>query len=208
MKEIMERIKSRRKSLGLSFQQLADLTNMSKSTLQRYETGGIKNIPLDKLEILAKSLKTTPEWILGRDKNKVGIIMIEFFVPMIPPTVTAQEHKVTIRNGKPMFYDPPELKEAKSKILSGLYPYRPQKPFEGGLQLIVKWLFPKGNHKNGEYRITKPDTDNLQKMLKDCMTKSGFWKDDALVCSEVIEKFWAEQPGIYIRIEEIQRHID
>ena len=79
MKEIMERIKSRRKSLGLSFQQLADLTNMSKSTLQRYETGGIKNIPLDKLEILAKSLKTTPEWILGRDKNKVGIIMIEFF---------------------------------------------------------------------------------------------------------------------------------
>lgn len=134
--------------------------------------------------------------------------MIEFFVPMIPPTVTAQEHKVTIRNGKPMFYDPPELKEAKSKILSGLYPYRPQKPFEGGLQLIVKWLFPKGNHKNGEYRITKPDTDNLQKMLKDCMTKSGFWKDDTLVCSEVIEKFWAEQPGIYIRIEEIQRYID
>ncbi len=80
--------------------------------------------------------------------------------------------------------------------------------FEGGLQLIVKWLFPKGNHKNGEYRIIKPDTDNLQKMLKDCMTKSVFWKDDALVCSEVIEKFWAEQPGIYIRIEEIQRHID
>lgn len=208
MKEIMERIKSRRKSLGLSFQQLADLTNMSKSTLQRYETGGIKNIPLDKLEILAKSLKTTPEWILGRDKNKVGIIMIEFFMPMIPPTVTAQEHKVTIRNGKPMFYDSPELKEAKSKILSGLYPHRPQKPFEGRLQLIVKWLFPKGNHKNGEYRITKPDTDNLQKMLKDCMTKSVFWKDDALACSEVIEKFWAEQPGIYIRIEEIQRHID
>ena len=134
--------------------------------------------------------------------------MIEFFMPMIPPTVTAQEHKVTIRNGKPMFYDSPELKEAKSKILSGLYPHRPQKPFEGGLQLIVKWLFPKGNHKNGEYRITKPDTDNLQKMLKDCMTKSVFWNDDALVCSEFIEKFWAEQPGIYIRIEEIQRHID
>lgn len=134
--------------------------------------------------------------------------MIEFFMPMIPPTVTAQEHKVTIRNGKPMFYDSPELKEAKLKILSGLYPHRPQKPFSSGLQLIVKWLFPKGNHKNGEYRITKPDTDNLQKMLKDCMTKSGFWKDDALVCFEVCEKFWAEQSGIYIRIEEIQRHID
>ena len=47
MKDIMLRIKSRRESLDLSFQQLADLTGMSKSTLQRYETGGIKNMPLD-----------------------------------------------------------------------------------------------------------------------------------------------------------------
>ena len=64
--------------------------------------------------------------------------------------------------------------------------------------------FPKQNHENGEYRITKPDTDNLQKMLKDCMTKVGFWKDDALVASEITEKFWADQPGIYIRIEELR----
>lgn len=73
MKKIMMRIKSRRESLGLSFQQLADLTQMSKSTLQRYETGGIKNIPLDKLEILAKALQTTPEWILdwGRSMDSL-----------------------------------------------------------------------------------------------------------------------------------------
>ena len=35
------------------------------------------------------------------------------------------------------------------------------------------------------------------------MTKVGFWKDDALVASEITEKFWADQPGIYIRIEEL-----
>jgi Holliday junction resolvase RusA-like endonuclease len=35
------------------------------------------------------------------------------------------------------------------------------------------------------------------------MTKLGFWTDDALVASEIIEKFWAEIPGIFIRIEEI-----
>ena len=65
----------------------------------------------------------------------------------------------------------------------------------------MKWCFPKGRHRDGEYRITKPD--NLQKLLKDCMTTAGFWKDDALVASEVVEKFWAEVPGIYIRIEEL-----
>ena len=69
MRNIALRIRHRREELQLSFQQLADLTKMSKSTLQRYETGGIKNIPLDKLEVLAVGLKTTPEWILGWDKH-------------------------------------------------------------------------------------------------------------------------------------------
>jgi Predicted transcriptional regulators len=67
MRSIIDRIKMRRLELEYSFQDLADLTGMSKSTLQRYETGGIKNIPLDKLKILAKSLNVSPEWIMGWD---------------------------------------------------------------------------------------------------------------------------------------------
>lgn len=67
MRDIVNRIRNKRLELGYSFQDLADLTNMSKSTLQRYESGGIKNIPLDKLKILAESLKVTPEWIMGWD---------------------------------------------------------------------------------------------------------------------------------------------
>ncbi len=57
--------------------------------------------------------------------------------------------------------------------------------------------------RNGQYKHTKPDTDNLQKLLKDCMTELGFWKDDALVASELVQKFWGEKTGIYINIEEL-----
>lgn len=46
-------------------------------------------------------------------------------------------------------------------------------------------------------------TDNLQKLLKDVMTDLGFWKDDALVVSEHVEKFWAKVPGIYVCMDEI-----
>ena len=127
----------------------------------------------------------------------------EFFMSMIPPTVTAQEHKVTVRNRKPIFYNPPELTAAKDKLTAHLSTHRPLNCYCCGIRLIVKWIFPKGKHQNGEYRITKPDTDNLQKMLKDCMTHCGFWTDDALVASEVCEKFWGEPSGIYIRIEEL-----
>jgi Holliday junction resolvase RusA-like endonuclease len=132
--------------------------------------------------------------------------MTEFFMPMIPPTVTAQEHEVTVRKGKPAFYDPPELKDARAKLSAALAQHRPDKPYTVGVQLVVKWLFPiRGKcHKHGDYKTTRPDTDNLQKMLKDCMTKCGFWKDDALVASEICEKFWADVPGIWIYIEELE----
>ncbi|WP_217442286.1 RusA family crossover junction endodeoxyribonuclease [Myxococcus sp. CA039A] len=31
----------------------------------------------------------------------------------------------------------------------------------------------------------------------------GYWTDDAIVASEIIEKFWADLPGIYVKIEEL-----
>lgn len=49
-----------------------------------------------------------------------------------------------------------------------------------------------------------PETPLCAKLLKDCMTAVGFWKDDAQVASEICEKFWAEVPGIYVCAEEIK----
>lgn len=68
--EILERIRQRRIELDLSYQDLSAKTGISKSTLQRYETGFIKNLPIDKLEILAKALNTTPEYLMGWDSEK------------------------------------------------------------------------------------------------------------------------------------------
>lgn len=129
---------------------------------------------------------------------------MEFFMAMNPPTITHQEKQVHVVNGKPVFYEPAELKATRQKLEAYLGKYVPEDPYCKGIRLITKWLFPySGRHDNGEYRTTKPDTDNLQKLLKDCMTRVGFWEDDALVASEIVEKFWSEIPGIYIRIEEL-----
>lgn len=128
---------------------------------------------------------------------------MEFFLPMIPPTATHQEKQVRVVKGKPVFYDPPEVTAARSKLTAHLAGHRPERPIEGGVRLVVKWCFPRGRHRDGAYRTTKPDTDNLQKLLKDCMTDAGFWEDDAQVASEICEKFWAGVPGIYICVEAI-----
>ena len=49
MREVLNRIKNRRLLFGYSFQDLADRSGISKYTLQRYETGNIKSIPISKL---------------------------------------------------------------------------------------------------------------------------------------------------------------
>jgi len=127
----------------------------------------------------------------------------EFFLPLIPPTKTHQEKQVREVSGKPVFYESAELKAVRAKLEAHLSKHVPAKKHTGPVRLITKWCFPRGKHRDGEYKITKPDTDNMVKTLKDVMTVLGYWTDDVQVASEVIEKFWAEVPGIYVRIEKL-----
>ena len=129
---------------------------------------------------------------------------MEFFLEIQPPTVTAQEHKVRVVHGKPMFYDTAKLKAARSAFESLLRQHTPLTPLDGPVALSVDWRFATKTHKEGAYRVTRPDTDNLQKLLKDCMTRVGFWNDDAQVCREEVTKRWSRQaPGIAIKVVSI-----
>ena len=131
-----------------------------------------------------------------------------FFIPMAKvPTATHQEKQVRVVRGKPQFYEPDGLRAARQKLEAHLSRFAPEKPLRGPVQLLVKWCFPiTGKHQDGEWKTTKPDTDNLQKLLKDCMTKLGYWKDDAQVASELVEKFWAVQSGLFIMVMELEDH--
>ena len=132
---------------------------------------------------------------------------MKLFLLMEPPTVTAQQAKVAVVGNRPMFYKPEKVKAARQMLIRHLKPFKPPSPYEGAIELHVVWLFPKGkSHKHNEWRITKPDTDNLQKMLKDCMTDVGFWKDDAQVVKETVEKRWSDDPtGISIEMDKLDK---
>lgn len=131
--------------------------------------------------------------------------MIEFFIQMKKiPTVTHQQKKVRVIRGKPQFYEPDELKETRTMFMELLAPYVPEEPMDGPLRLTTKWLFPKiKGTTNGQYKHTKPDTENLLKLPKDCMQKLGFFVNDSRVASEITEKFWADTVGIYVRLENL-----
>ena len=127
---------------------------------------------------------------------------LQFFMPMIPPTKTYQEKRLGVnKKGKAYTYEDAELKAVRQKLIANLGKHSPNQPIDGPIQFVAKWCFPiTGNHRPGDWKTSKPDTDNLQKLLKDCMTTCGFWKDDAQVASEVIEKFYSDVPGIFIAV--------
>jgi len=130
---------------------------------------------------------------------------IEFFMPMEPPTSTHQMKKARCVKGKPQFYEPTELQVVRAKLKAHLAGHIPSERLYGALRLVTKWCFPitHKHNQDGEYKTTRPDADNMIKLLKDVMTDLGYWYDDAQVASEITEKFWAKVPGIYVVIESL-----
>ncbi len=117
------------------------------------------------------------------------------------PNVTAQQKKIAVRNGRPVVYEDARLKDARAKFVSYLKLHAPAEPMVGPVFLRTMWMYPATKtHASGSYKITRPDTDNLIKLFKDCMTKAGFWRDDAQVCAEQTCKLYNELTGIYVEV--------
>lgn len=62
-------IKYARKAAGLTQEDIARGIGVSKQTVQKYESGIITTISSDKIEIIAKLLRTTPAKLMGWEDN-------------------------------------------------------------------------------------------------------------------------------------------
>ena len=68
---IGERIKERRKQLGLTADDVAEKLNKNRATIYRYESNYIEKMPTTILEPLAKVLQTTPAYLMGWEETTV-----------------------------------------------------------------------------------------------------------------------------------------
>ncbi len=60
-----ERIKQRRKDLGLRAEDVAERIGVSRSTMFRYENGEIEKLPINHLVPIAKALHTSVDYLMG-----------------------------------------------------------------------------------------------------------------------------------------------
>jgi Holliday junction resolvase RusA-like endonuclease len=136
---------------------------------------------------------------------------MEFIIQCIPPKHTAQASNKILKNqnGK-MFIGKmhdSKAKQTQTELMWLLSPYQPQKPFVEPLKLEIKWVYPfrkseaKKNRVEGLPCITRPDCDNLCKLLLDIMTRLCFWVDDSIIYDLHFIKCYSDNPRIEIKIE-------
>lgn len=63
--ELKDIIKNKRSELRLTLEEVGRRVGVSRQTVQRWETGEIKNLGRDKIAALAAALHVTPEYLLG-----------------------------------------------------------------------------------------------------------------------------------------------
>ena len=69
MSTIHARIKEQRLKMGYTLAQIADMLNVKEATVQRYESGEIKNLKHDTIVNLANILKCSPAYLMGWTDN-------------------------------------------------------------------------------------------------------------------------------------------
>ena len=69
-REIGTRLKESRANKGYTMQQVADLVGVDRSTVQRYEVGGIVVIKRPVVESICKALGVNSAWVFGESENR------------------------------------------------------------------------------------------------------------------------------------------
>lgn len=142
---------------------------------------------------------------------------ITFFVPG-EPKGQPRARAFAMKRGDKTYvrmYDPSTAEGWKNLVAGVARPHLPLHPPLGPVSLSTVYTMPRprghfGSGRNAcvlkpnapQWHIGKPDIDNLDKAVMDCLTNLGFWKDDCQVCmSPQRMKVYGEQAGVLIAIE-------
>lgn len=140
--------------------------------------------------------------------------MIRFHLPIVPPKATSQTKRLVMVGGKPRFFAKKEHQSAENDLMTLCARHAPESPLQGPLQLSVAFVFPwrksetkrriaLGNAPND----TRPDCDNLVKLVGDVLTKLRFYGDDGQVADLHVTKAWGDAVGITISIQQISPNL-
>jgi len=121
------------------------------------------------------------------------------------------------RGGMARMYNPTTAEGWKHQIASQVKHLIPPEPYECPVRVHMEFRFERPNNhytssgqltkstkRNKMFHAQKPDFDNLEKAVSDCLTELGFWKDDTQVVEWSGSKSWVStMPGMFLKIDKL-----
>lgn len=153
-----ERMQSVRKSKKISLYRLAEKTKIDRSTLGRYESGKIVNVPLENIKIIADALKVNPAYLAGweRAKTKKTLSKVELLVYAIDVNNKVEEFdqktQAELRDTMDEIMEQFSIKYNKKSIVSG-----------EAVKLFEKWLQYSASDMKKIYRQTRDMLKGMEK---------------------------------------------
>lgn len=139
--------------------------------------------------------------------------IVEFVVP--GPVVGKQRPKFSTVNGHAIAYTPGKTASYENLVrLAYMQAYPNRKPYDKGVQLYMTinahFQIPKAASKkkaeamrNKDIRpTTKPDADNIAKIVCDALNKVAFYDDSQIVVLKV-RKVYADNPLVAVTIYDV-----
>lgn len=119
------------------------------------------------------------------------------------PRTTAQQKRYNAKTG--IYFDSPELASARMIYLRKFYEARQKAgiiiPMESPVVLDVFFHFKAKRKKDvGQPKLTRPDLDNMVKLIADCITKAGIIRDDSQIFDLHLVKRYDNNEFVEVKI--------
>ena len=148
-------------------------------------------------------------------------MIIRFEVPMIP---AAKGRPRFARVGKFVrTFTPEKTETAERNLIALAAPHAPAEPMRGPITFIAEFKFPipkgwprwkrevarsRGIGLGSYHHVSRPDLDNLLKLVLDALTSTGrWWLDDSQIVSVWATKRYSESPGTRVEIAELDQAV-
>lgn len=126
------------------------------------------------------------------------------------PKSTSQEKGVSVVRGKVHHYEKKNVREMRERyrheIFKFFYTNKMQVPhFDGAVYFSVTFTYSiKDKKRWGQPKTSRPDADNIVKLLLDVCSDLEMWPDDAVVADLHVRKLWGDKPSVRITIEPLE----
>lgn len=115
--KVGERIKKRRKELGMTVDELAERVGKSRATVYRYENGSIEKLPLEVVTPFAEALDLNPGYLMGwtddpKEKRFYMTFQRKHFTDIVDKAVVEKLERIVQKSD----YDALTLIEKFSKL--------------------------------------------------------------------------------------------